>query len=193
MNCRTLPDGYVKIDAIDLVKNRRQMLAVNIGALAIVAIMVALGIALIPFEPVKQLISAHVWVLLVTGIAYFAYIVAHEMVHGAVMYALSGVKPKFGVKLPMYAYAGSSACFDRRSYVLVALAPLVLCGALFVLLQAALPAGWAWLIYFLQIGNVSGAAGDIYCAFYILKKNRDILIIDSGTDMQIFAPTPRDV
>lgn len=191
MNHRALPAGYRQIDRIDLVKNRRQMLIVNIGALAISAVLVLAGLALRPFAPFWEFMRGSWWVTPALALAYIAYITLHELTHGIVMRLKSGVKPKYGFN-GLYAYAGGKAYFDRPSYILVALAPVIVWGAVFALLGVLLPEKWFWFFHILQIGNVSGAAGDIYCTCFVLKKTSDILILDSGTDMQIFAPLPQE-
>ena len=43
MNRRELPDGYREIRVIDLAKNRREMLLVNLGGLLIIAAMLFAG------------------------------------------------------------------------------------------------------------------------------------------------------
>ena len=106
------------------------------------------------------------------------------------MHLLSGVKPKYGFKL-CYAYAGSRAYFDRRSHNVIALAPLLVWGIVLFALERALPAEWFWLFYVVQISNVSGSMGDVYCVFALRKYPSDILIQDTGTRMRIFAPRPK--
>jgi len=192
MNHRTLPEGYAHTDTIDLVKNLRQMLIVNLGALAISAVMILAGIAAHDFAPFWAFLGEGFWVAALLAVSFIAYITLHELTHGLVMYARTGVKPKYGFT-GMYAYAGARAYFDRPSYIMVALAPVVVWGVVFAALCMLLPEKWFWFFYILQIQNISGAAGDIYCTYFVLKKPRDILIIDSGTDMQIFAPQPKDV
>ena len=116
-----------------------------------------------------------------------AYIPLHELTHGALMRLLSGVRPKYGFSL-CYAYAGSTVWFDRRSHAVIALAPLILWGAVLAVLERTLPDAWFWLIYLVQISNVSGSAGDVYCVVHLRRLPRDILIQDTGTRMRVYAP-----
>ena len=46
------------------------------------------------------------------------YMVLHELVHGVFMKRFSGVKPNYGYT-GMYAYAGSNAYFDKKSYIII--------------------------------------------------------------------------
>lgn len=189
MNHPTCPKGYRQIAVMDFVRNRRQLLTVNLSALAVVAAMVGIGLALVPFAPTWAMLRANVWPWLALAAMYVAYISLHELTHGVLMHLLSGVRPRYGFQL-CYAYAGSNVYFDRRSHNLIALAPLVLWGAVLFALERTLPEGWFWLLYLIQISNVSGSAGDVYCVLALRRYPKDILIQDTGTRMRILAPRP---
>ena len=191
MNCKTLPKGYRQIEVMDFVRNRKQLLTVNIAAIVVSVIMVVVGMLAKPFSPTWEFLKTRWWMFLVAAAMYLAYIPLHELTHGLFMHALSGAKPKYGLKL-CYAYAGSSVFFDRRSHGLIALAPLVLWGIVLFVLERTLPVHWFWLIYFIQITNVSGSMGDVYCALHLARLPRKILIQDSGVRMRVFAPRPVD-
>lgn len=190
MNHRTYPKGYRQVGAMDFVRNRRELLTVNGLALAVAVAMIAFGIWRYPFAPTWNFMRANVWTWFLLAAMCFAYISLHELTHGALMHLLSGVKPKYGFKL-CYAYAGSRAYFDRRSHNVIALAPLLVWGIALFALERALPAEWFWLFYVVQISNVSGSMGDVYCVFALWKYPSDILIQDTGTRMRIFAPRPK--
>ena len=40
-----------------------------------------------------------------------------------------------------------------------------------------------WIIYFVQIGNLTGAVGDLYVTYLISKMPDDTLIQDTGVSM----------
>ena len=189
MNHKTYPKGYRQIGVLDFVRNRRQLLIVNVGALAVAALMAIAGLIIWPFAPTWELLRSCWWAWLAVPAMYLAYIPLHELTHGVLMHALSGVKPKYGFRL-CYAYAGSNVYFDKFSHNLIAVAPLIVWGAALAVLQCKLPAGWLWLIYLIQISNVSGSVGDVYCALYLMRMPRDIVIQDTGTRMRILAPRP---
>jgi len=113
------------------------------------------------------------------------YMVLHELVHGIFMKAYSRVKPKYGFT-GMYAYAGSTAYFNKKCYIIIALAPIVVWGIVLAVLQIFLPGSWSLVAYIIQIMNVSGAAGDIYVTGKMLKCSNNILVNDTGTDMTVF-------
>lgn len=88
----------------------------------------------------------------------------------------------------LYAWAGSSEYFGRRSYAVIALAPLAFWGAVLASLCAAVPAQWFWVLYLVQVANVSGAAGDLYITWKALHMPAEVLIQDTGTEMAFYAP-----
>ena len=102
------------------------------------------------------------------------------------MKKFSGVKPKYGFT-GLYAYAGSSAYFNRKCYIIIALAPVVIWGIVLAVLQICLWGIWAWIIYFIQIANISGAAGDIYVTCKMSRMPENILVNDTGIEMTIYS------
>ena len=185
MTTRTLPPGYRLSGIMDFMRNRRQMKIVAYSALAVTAAMLAGGWILHPMKPALDLFARQWWLWLALAGMLVAYIPLHEVTHGVFMLALSGVKPKYGLRLP-YAYAGSDAYFDKISHAVVALAPVVVWGILLQALIAALPEAWFWPLWAVQISNVSGSTGDIYCVIHLARLPRDLMIRDTGTRMTIF-------
>ena len=182
---KTLPENYKLIFEIDLLTNKKQMLAVNIAAVVIMLAMAVIGNFIVPAWHMYEggLLYAK---LLTLCIGYIAYILLHELVHGIFMKHYSGIKPKYGFTL-LYAYAGSEAYFSKNAYIIIALAPVVIWGAVLGVLCAVLPAGWFWVAYFIQIGNISGAAGDAYVTYKMLTLPKDILVNDTGVAMTVYA------
>ena len=184
MNHRTLPPGYRYAGTMDFLRNRQQMLALLKLSAALTAVPLLLGLLLYPVGPAWALMKSGVLPWLILAGMLILYIPLHELTHGAAMFALSGVRPTYGLRLP-YAYAGSTAWFDRRSHILTALAPVVVWG---VALQAAIalaPIPWRWLLWIVQISNLSGSAGDLYCAWALARMEGDLLIQDTGVRMRI--------
>ncbi len=192
-NVKTLPLGYEKILDIDLQRNKKMMLGVNIGAIAVSVIMVA---AALPFVPITSLfdmsggllVYALRFLALLAGMV--AYIILHELVHGILMKHFGGVKPHYGFTL-MYAYAGSSAYFNKKSYIIIGLAPVVIWGIVLGVLCAVVPEGWFWVVYLIQIMNLSGAAGDAYVTYKMLTLPDDILVNDTGVAMTVYGKKGR--
>ena len=123
--------------------------------------------------------------MLAMVLGMIAYIPLHELVHGVCIRRFSGKKANYGFTL-VYAYAGSDCYFNKRDYLIIAAAPVVFWGVVFLLLALLLPAPWRWVPYVWQLFNLSGAAGDFY-VFHRLRKESDaILCQDTGVKMAVF-------
>lgn len=186
-NMKTLPAGYEKIRDIDLKKNRREALIVNVTAAIIAVVMAVIGHFIVPVQTLFDMTSVPAYFarfgVLLVGLV--AYIILHEAVHGVVMYHYCKVKPTFGFT-GMYAYAGSTAFYNRRSYIVIAMAPVVFWGVVLAILMPLVPKTWFWVVYFIQMNNISGAAGDLYVTSLMMKMPEDILVRDAGVSMEVF-------
>ena len=183
MNTRTvLPESYKEILHVDLQKNKKQMLIVNGIALVITAVMLPIGFLVTPIWSLYDNFAQ----LIVLVLGTILYILLHEIVHGICMKHFSGEKPFYGFT-GLYAYAGSNAYFCRKDYVIIALAPVVLWGIVLLVMNLLLGETYFWVIYFIQILNISGAGGDFYVSWKFSKMPKDILINDIGVSMTVYA------
>ena len=184
---KNLPDGYVIVREIDALNNRHDFNRINLYAFIVFGAMMLMLIKK-PFE-IPHLTDTRFdmvlfWILI--SIAIAIYMVLHEVVHGIFIYLTSGQKPTFGLKLP-YAFAASSMYFDKRSYIVIALAPIILFGILLCRLNIIAPAEWFWFVYILQMINLSGSMGDVYISGIVLRLPPDTLAYDAGTQMRFYS------
>ena len=189
MNIKDLEGlGYKECTKIDLVKNKKEALLVNIYGIIIMVVMAVF----IPLWIMGGIIEFNLETtfplsFIVLLISLILYIPLHEIVHGIVLKNYTDEKLSFGWKL-VYAYCGSKeAVVDRKEYYAVALAPLLVFSVVFISLMVLNPSlSLVW--YVMEIMNVSGSVGDIYVSIKLRKeKSRDILITDSGTDMSFWS------
>ena len=189
MNIKDLEGlGYKECTRIDLVKNKKEALLVNIYGIIIMVVM-AVFIPLLIMGGIIEFNMETTFPLffIVLLISLILYIPLHEIVHGIVLKKYTDEKLSFGWKL-VYAYCGSKeAVVNRREYYAVALAPLLVFSVVFISLMVLNPSlSLVW--YVMEIMNVSGSVGDIYVSIKLRKeKSRDILITDSGTDMSFWS------
>ena len=189
MNIKDLEGlGYKECTKIDLVKNKKEALLVNIYGIIIMVVM-AVFIPLLIMGGIIEfnLETTFPLFFIVLLISLILYIPLHEIVHGIVLKKYTDEKLSFGWKL-VYAYCGSKeAVVDRKEYYAVALAPLLVFSVVFISLMVLDPSlSLVW--YVMEIMNVSGSVGDIYVSIKLRKeKSRDILITDSGTDMSFWS------
>jgi len=189
---KTLPQNYKLHDKIDLKDNKKHFWIVQLIGIAIMVVMIIAGCFIVKPTELYEYISDTnnlkftLSALAVLIVGYVLYIIAHEAVHGLFMYAFVKTKIKFGF-IGWAAYAGSTAYYDKKHYIIIALAPAVVWGIVFGVLNAIFHSGiWFWVIWFLQMGNLSGAAGDFFCAYKMTTYPKDILVNDSGVNMQVF-------
>lgn len=186
-NTTELPDGYKEILKINLQKNIKLAVLVNVLALVIGVVMLTpLLSENIRTAVFKSAFENSYTKLIVMLVGMVAYLILHELVHGIFMKKFSGVKSKYGFT-GLYAYAGSNAYFNRKCYIIIALAPIVILGIVLVVLQFAVPHSWAWIVYCIQIINIAGAAGDIYVTFKMIRLPEDILVNDAGVSMTVYS------
>lgn len=184
-----LPEGYKEIYAIDLQKDKKLSLLVNMLAIAIA---VVLAVPMHFFVPITTLFDMshgmgnyliRFGALLVLMVIYM---VLHELVHGVAMKLCGTKKVKYGFT-GLYAFAGSDDHYDKRSYIFIALAPVVLWGLVIAVINPFVSAQWFWVIYMLQIINLSGAAGDLYVTVKFSRFPKDVLIRDYGVGMTVYS------
>lgn len=189
MNYRNLPKGYTYAGNLDFMRNRQQMKIVVWLSLALTVLPALAGLLVAPVGPGWRLLTGRWYGFGLLGLALVIYIPLHELTHGIVMFTLSGVRPKYGLKLP-YAYAGSTVWFDRRSHIITALAPVVVWGIVLQVAIARLPGEWFWPLWIVQISNLSGSAGDIYTVWALMRMEGDLLIQDTGVHMRVMKKNP---
>lgn len=184
-----LPEGYKEICSVDLQKNKKTALAVHVLSAAIV---LALAVPMHFLVPISNLFDmekgfgnytvrfAALFVLMIL------YMVLHELVHGIAMKICGTKKEKYGFT-GLYAFAGSDDYYDKKAYIFIALSPVVLWGAVIALVNPFVSAEWFWVVYMLQIMNLSGAAGDFYVSVKFSAFPKDILVKDYGVGMTVFS------
>ncbi len=177
-----LPENYREICEVNLQKNKKQALAVNGAAAAVMILMFIVGALFVP--PMRLFESMLRMIVMVASL--ILYLILHEAVHAVAMEVLGTKKVRFGFT-GLYAYAGSDDYYGKGAYSFIAMAPVVFWGIVLLILNFLVPADWFWVVYFIQICNVSGAAGDFYVTFRFLKMPKDILVRDTGVEMRVYS------
>lgn len=134
------------------------------------------------FENAEGLIIRMLSLALITVL----YMILHELVHGISMKLCGTKKVKYGFT-GMYAFAGSKDYYPKKPYIFIALAPVVLWGVVLAVINFIVPVEWFWVIYIVQITNISGAAGDFFVTVKFLSFPDDILVKDHGVGMVVYS------
>ncbi len=115
----------------------------------------------------------------------------HELIHIVVLRAY-GYRTSYGIawrQLAIYA-AAFGQWQPRRHALLVTLAPLVVISALSLPLLTVADRSLVVLGFSALLTNTSGAAGDLFVAWLLLRLPRNSLVYDvDPTQMLIFVPT----
>ena len=184
-----LPEGYRDYYSIDLQKDKKMSLLVNLLAVVIAVLL------LVPMHFLVLISSLFVMneglgnyvIRFITLIVLMtAYIPLHEITHGLAMKICGTKKVKYGFT-GLYAFAGSNDYYNKKAYIFIALAPIVLWGLVIAIINPFVPLEWFWVVYSLQIINLSGAAGDLFVTIKFLGFPKDILIRDYGVGMTVFS------
>lgn len=186
----SLPAGYREVCRIDLQKDKKLALLVNGAALLIGAVMIVpmhFHISIATLFDLSEGFVPYLLRFLCMLLGLTLYIILHELVHAAAMRLSGTQKVNFGFT-GLYAFAGSADYYDRPHYILIALAPIVVWGVVLGLLCALVPPAWFWVVYIIQVTNISGAAGDLYITYRMAKLPPDLLVQDSGVRMTVYAP-----
>lgn len=191
MNTLTLPQNYQILRTVDLQKDKKTAILVNGLAVVLSLFFFVLGFffsdsfSLTVRRGSLFAMGAKLFFLLVGMVAYF---ILHELVHGVCIRLFSGVRPQYGFT-GLYAFAGSDkAYFDKKSYLVISLAPVVLWGIVLAAACMLVPSSFFWPVYLIQIVNLSGAAGDLYVTGLLVRAPKEILIQDVGVAMTVYAP-----
>ena len=191
MNTSTqiLPDGYVQSAEINLKKDKRLTILLNIGALIVFALSFYLLSAFTAWvRPDIIIFSSTITVTNILGALGLTVLILllHEGIHGLFFWIFSRSRPVFGLR-PLYAYAGApSWFFPKRQFTITALGPLVIIGAAGLLLLLLAPISWVFMIMFLAALNTGGAVGDIFVFFRLLPRPATSFANDTGDVVTFF-------
>ncbi len=187
-NYNELPSGYRELFHLKLQEDKKTALIVNIAALVVASAMVVIPIFMgVDVFSFLDNGSFEFFIKLIAMlICYGIYIYAHEITHGIFIKIMSGQKAYYGFT-GIYAYAGSDIYFNKRSYTIIALAPLCVFGIILTVLQLIVPDGWGYVPYLVQIGNVAGAVGDVYVTIKMLASPKGTIVRDTGINMTFYA------
>ena len=186
---KALPEAYQEIYSVDLQKERKTALFVTLIALLISAQLIIPMLFLVPVSTLFDMsrgLGRYAIRFAALLVLLIAYMVLHELVHGIAMKICGTEKVKYGFT-GLYAFAGSDDYYSKKAYIFIALAPVVLWGVVLAIICPLVPDDWFWVVYFIQITNLSGAAGDLYVTVRFSRFPKDILVRDYGVGMTVYS------
>jgi hypothetical protein len=180
---QTLPIDYFQSDEVNLKKNKRLTILLNIAAffvfiLTFIPLSIWGGTVRLGTTNYSGSITAGTMLILI-GLTVIV-LLTHELIHGFFFWLFTHSRPIFALHL-LYAYAGAPNWYiPSRQYAFIALGPLVIIGAVGLLLILLVPVGWILMIAYLVALNTGGAIGDIYVFTRLLKAAQSSLVNDTG-------------
>ena len=185
----TLPEGYAQIGEINLKKNKRLAVALNILAFFVAVLCFFMLTSFAAY--VRPGITTTSGTITVGGMAVVAVLVillliVHELIHGYFFWVFTRSRPVFALRL-FYAYAGAPDWYiPTRQFAAVAVGPLVIIDVVGLLLMLVVPESWVLLILFLVAFNTGGSIGDLLVFTNLLKLSSTSLANDTGDVMTFY-------
>jgi Putative zincin peptidase len=123
--------------------------------------------------------------LVISVVGYCLMLPLHEALHGAA-FLLWGGKPYFGAKFPYALYCGAkNQLFRRNQYLVVGLAPLVVITLAGIVVTLVAPVLGMYALA-VTVGNVSGAAGDVWSVARMLRLPATTLVEDTESGYRVW-------
>lgn len=193
------PQDYQRVLVINA-KDKRTAILFNLLGLVIMAVVLFLSALplLISRVTAKQLFDlrspSDIWIIYgVFLLSFVAYIILHELVHGAAYKKLTGQKLTYGISLTC-AFCGVPNIYVYRKTAIIAVAaPLTVFSLILLPLTVALY--FVHPLYYLAsalllASHLSGCIGDIFVLFILLKDLKDprTLVRDTGPLQAFYIP-----
>lgn len=196
---RQLPETYQKVGTLDISKDQKLQIILNLAGLAAMAGFAWLFYrALVWLRPDENPLgftefeirigSLPEWFGVAAAILGLAAlgVVVHEAIHGLFFWLFTRSRPRFAFKLA-YAYAAAPDWYiPRNQFLVTTLAPLVLISLAGLLIFAAAPASWLLPTWFVITMNAGGAVGDLAVAVWLLTQPARCLAQDRGDAVTLY-------
>jgi hypothetical protein len=193
---QSLPEGYILKGSLDLSRNTRALLGLNLVGVVLFFLFAWLFTALaVQIRPDASAVFSVVeisgiWsfvrLILVIVLLQVVMIVLHEGFHGFFFWAFTCTHPRYAFK-GLYAYASMPGWyFPRRQYLIVCLAPLVGITLLGFLLITVIPAVWILPVLVVMTLNAAGAVGDMAVAIWLIRAPAGCLANDQGDAFNLY-------
>ena len=185
---RTVPEGYREVYHIDAA-NKKTGLLMTLGSLLIAAVLLFFFFTSIDFINIE--LSHIIEYYIVFIVLMIAYMVLHELTHGAVYKVLTKEKLRFGMTWSV-AFCGVPDIYTYRDTALKSLvAPLTLFSVILIPLLVWLhgvDAGWYLVVGIIFSLHISGCIGDMYMTVLFLTKFKDpaTLMRDTGPEQWVY-------
>ena len=184
----TLPAGYQAKRTFDMSKDKQLNMVIQFSFLFITGVLI--GVALWVGLPLSTDLNPFLS-FLVTVLLVLIYMSLHELTHTLFIKIFSGSLPSFRIRFPFLS-VGSEATFKRSEFIVIALAPVLLWGALLIILLFVIPERFFLSIFILVIVNFAGSGGDYVQAYIAFNSHAHTLFQDNGKKTTLFIPAENE-
>jgi hypothetical protein len=193
---RSLPPTYIQTDEIDLSKNIRLTVILNIVATLIFLLALwFLSVYTAWLRPELRFSSFAFEINLNTALQIlgilllvFANLILHEAIHGIFFWLFTGSKPLFALRLA-YAYAAAPDWYiSCQAYTIIGLAPLVLIDLISLLLVPFIPPHLILPLTLAVAFNTGGSVGDLWIILHLFRNSTACLVNDCGDRVGYYEP-----
>lgn len=176
-----------KLYSFDTSKDKKLMFYVNLTEAVVGAVLLLIGCKIVPFKEMYNVsgLTKFMWRSVALVLCMAACLALHEMIHIIAVKHFTGESAEKGFD-KFYPYVGSKEELNKKNYLRISLAPIVIIDVFLLILLAIAPRSWFWLVYITLTMHVSGTVGDIYCAYKIISEKNGITIIDNGKAVEIW-------
>jgi len=193
-SCAKLPNKYVLDYELDIIKDKKLLIKLNIYSFVLFALVMSIYLLIIKFTDkslsLQELGNASLKMLIFILLSIL-YIFAHEIVHAIVYKFYTKEKVKFGFHGMAASASVPGVYFYKKPYLTIGLAPFIVFTILFIVPIFFLN-GVDLLLLFLLIGtHIGGCIGDFFVSFKLLKYPDNTLIEDMGPSMRFYVETEK--
>ena len=185
MSVSQLPAGYKESGQLDLKKDKKLAIILNVGVFIIVVAMVGPGLHI-------RLYNISIFLQccgeILVGIVVF--IVSYELVRRSVVKYYGG-KPTYSFARQYFARqyvccGCETSYFNKKEYFVIAWIPAIMLSVALIILAIVIP-HLLLTLYLLLTFNLSCVIINLYISYYMHKQPDDVLAIDVGTTMKCYS------
>lgn len=183
-NTSTLPADYKAVRKVNLAKDKNIYLIIQLCFIFITVVLI--GFAFWADLPLSNSMNP-LFSFLTTIFMALVYMSLHELTHAFFINIFSGRRPSFRIRFPFLS-VGSKTYFNRKSFIIIALAPVLIWGITLTILLFIVPLQVFLSFYILLIINFAGSAGDYIQAYIAFKSPMESLLQDNGKETTLYMP-----
>ena len=183
-NTLSLPPHYHIERTINLAQDKHLNVLIQSCFVLITGILI--GFALWADLPLSNSLNPLFSFLITVGLV-LVYMALHEAMHAVFIKIFSDSRPVFRIRFPFLS-VGSEAYFNRRSFIIIALAPATIWGVVLISLLVVVTNFLFLSVFILVVVNFAGSAGNYVQAYIALTSSANTLFQDNGKATALFTP-----